>query len=93
MLLAGAMTSICLRIMRYEMETFLWILLMVLIVFYIIGSVVRHVLDSFEAERKKAEKEAAEKEAAEKEVSDEGEVIMKEETPDTAGKVTEGVHT
>ncbi len=88
MLLAGAMTSICLRIMRYEMETFLWILLMVLIVFYIIGGVIRHVMDSFEAERKKAEEEQAEKE-----VSDEGEVIRKEEASDAAGKDTEGVQT
>lgn len=71
MLLAGAVTSISTKIMDYELETALWILLAVLIVFYIVGCVIKRVMDSFEAERLKAER-------AEEEVSDEGEVIEKE---------------
>ncbi|MCI8947489.1 MAG: hypothetical protein HFI91_10610 [Lachnospiraceae bacterium] len=71
MLLAGAVTSISTKIMHYELETALWILLAVLIVFYIAGCVIKRVMDSFEAERIKAE-------STEEDVSDEGEVIEKD---------------
>jgi len=74
MLLAGAVTSICARLMRYELETTLWILLLVLIVFYIVGCFIKKTIESFERaaaareaeERAKAEAEAAEAEAAAK---------------------------
>lgn len=69
MLLAGAVASICARLMHYELETTLWILLLVLIVFYIAGCFIKRMMDSFEAaaaaaakelERQKEEAEAAE---------------------------------
>lgn len=69
MLLAGAVTSICARLMHYELETTLWILLLVLLVFYIAGCFIKRMMDSFEAaavaaakelERQKKEAEAAE---------------------------------
>ena len=71
MLLAGAVTSISTKIMHYELETALWILLAVLIVFYIAGCVIKRVMYSFEAERIKAE-------STDEDVSDEGEVIEKD---------------
>ncbi len=67
MLLAGAVTSISTKLMRYELETALWILLGVLIVFYIAGCLIKHTLDSFVT----AQEEGGN-------VSDEGEVIEKE---------------
>lgn len=82
MLSAGAIVSICTKVMHYELETALWILLAVLIVFYIIGCVIKRTLDVFEAERLKAEKE-------QEEVSDEGEVIEKETAEDTRETGTE----
>ena len=67
MLLAGAVTSISTKLMRYELETALWILLGVLIVFYIAGCLIKRTLDSFVT----AQEEIGN-------VSDEGEVIEKE---------------
>ncbi len=67
MLLAGAVTSISTKLMRYELETALWILLGVLIVFYIAGCLIKRTLDSFVT----AQEESGN-------VSDEGEVIEKE---------------
>lgn len=72
MLLAGAAASITMRLMHYELEASLWILLLVLIAFYIVGCFVKRTLDRFEAQQQKAEEEAK------KGVSDEGEVIEKE---------------
>jgi len=70
MLLAGAAASISTRLMHDDLETSLWILLSVLIVFYIIGCVLRRVLESFEAQIEKKEKDekesAADGEAEEK---------------------------
>lgn len=43
MLLAGAVASIIMYIREFEFERMLWVLLIVLIVFYIIGDVVRYI--------------------------------------------------
>lgn len=50
MLVAGAVTSILTKLMHYELETALWILLAVLVVFYIIGCFFKRTIDRFEAE-------------------------------------------
>ncbi len=76
MLLAGAVASITTKLMHYELETALWILLFVLIVFYIVGCVLKRTIDSFEAANIKLEEE-------QEEVSEEGEVIEKEASEDT----------
>ena len=77
MLLAGAVTSISTRLMRYELEASLWILLIVLIVFYIAGCALARTIDSFEAQARRADDENGE-------ISDEGEVIEKEASDDAA---------
>ena len=68
MLLAGAITSITMRILHYEMQNMLIILLCVLIGFYIAGSVIKYMLDQFERQIEEAsmeEGEVIEKELAE----------------------------
>lgn len=67
MLVAGAITSILTYYHNYEIKSMLTILLVVLLVFYIIGLLIKKVLDSFEAENQKR-------------AMDEGEVIEKEAT-------------
>lgn len=79
MLLAGAVASITTKLMNYELESSLWILLFVLIVFYIVGCVLKRTIDSFESENAKL---AEENES----VADEGEVIEKEAAMDAAGE-------
>ena len=73
MLLAGAAVSISTKLMGYELETALWILLGTLVVFYIMGCLMKRTIDSFEKELEAA---AAEQENAA--VSEEGEVIEKD---------------
>lgn len=65
MLFAGAIVSIALRILQYELKDMLIILLCVLIGFYIAGSVLKWMLDQFEEQIEKAR-------------MDEGEVIEKD---------------
>ena len=68
MLLAGAITSITMRILHYEMKTMLIILLCVLLGFYMAGSVIKYMLDKFEKQILDAsmeEGEVIEKELAE----------------------------
>lgn len=43
MLFAGALASIIMFIREYDLYTMLWVLLVVLIVFYVIGDVVRYL--------------------------------------------------
>lgn len=43
MLFAGALASVIMYIKKYDLYTMLWVLLVVLIVFYIIGDVVRYL--------------------------------------------------
>ncbi len=54
MLLAGAITSIITFVKGYAMVDKLVALFIVLIVFYAIGSFVKWMLDTFEAQNKKA---------------------------------------
>lgn len=74
MLLAGAVTSISTKLMHYELETSLWILLAVLLVSYIAGCVIKRTIDSFEA----AVAESESQQEDDGSVSEEGEVIEKD---------------
>ena len=68
MLSAGAVISITMRILHYEMKTMLIILLCVLVGFYIAGSIIKYMLDKFEKQIEEAsmeEGEVIEKELAE----------------------------
>ena len=68
MLTAGAITSITMRILHYEMKTMLIILLCVLLGFYMAGSVIEFMLNKFEKQILDAsmeEGEVIEKELAE----------------------------
>lgn len=80
MLIAGAVTSIAMYIMHYPLKSMLPILLSVLIVFYIIGLLIKKVLDSFtpppseaEEEGGKMEEDAGEQEAADASAEQNGE--------------------
>lgn len=64
MLLAGAVVSIAMRLMRYDTRTMLIVLLCVLLVFYIIGCLIKYMMDRFE--RQIEEKKAQEGEVIEK---------------------------
>lgn len=46
MLFAGALASIIMYIKKYDFYTMLWVLLIVLVVFYIIGDIVRYLYAS-----------------------------------------------
>lgn len=46
MLLAGAIASIIMYIREYDFEKMLWVLLIVLLVFYVIGDIVRYLYAS-----------------------------------------------
>ncbi len=61
-LLAGACTSIITYLVHYEVKKALWILLIVLILFYIIGTIVQKVIYKFEQQIEKEEIERAERE-------------------------------
>lgn len=75
MLLAGAVTSITMRVLHYDMKSTLIILLCVLLGFYIAGCLAKHMLDQFESQIEQAG-------------MDEGEVIEKELTGESmSGKV------
>lgn len=68
MLSAGAAASITMRILRYETQTMLIILLCVLVGFYIAGCMIKGMLDRFEKQIEEAgmeEGEVIEKELAE----------------------------
>ena len=69
MLLAGAVVSIAMRLFRYETRTMLIVLLIVLIVFYLVGEVIKYMLDQFEKQIE--ENKAREGEVIEKELSGE----------------------
>lgn len=65
MLLAGAVVSITMRILHYELQTMLIVLLCVLLGFYFVGRILQIMLDRFELQIQEAHLE-------------EGEVIEKE---------------
>ncbi|MCM1121455.1 MAG: hypothetical protein NC416_02610 [Eubacterium sp.] len=69
MLLAGAVTSITMRMLHYDTRTMLIILLGVLIGFYIAGCVIKGMLDRFEKQIEEADME--EGEVIEKELAEE----------------------
>lgn len=69
MLLAGAITSITMRMLHYDMKTMLIILLGVLLGFYIAGCVIKGMLDRFEKQIEEADME--EGEVIEKELAEE----------------------
>ncbi len=84
MLLAGAITSITMRILHYDTKTMLIILLCVLLGFYIAGCVIKGMLDRFEKQIEEADME--EGEVIEKELAEEdkptrrnSEAIVKDE--------------
>lgn len=74
MLFAGSIASIVMYLNHYEIKSMLWILVAVLIIFYIVGVLIKMILDSFYRELEKVNA-----------VADEGEVIEK----DMAEDVTE----
>ncbi len=66
MLTAGAVTCIITYIMDYSMVTKLVSLFLVLVLFYVLGSILKWTLDSFDRQNEeKMEKEKAEAEGAE----------------------------
>lgn len=65
MLLAGAVVSITMRMLHYELQTMLIVLLCVLLGFYFVGRILQIMLDRFEQQIQEAHME-------------EGEVIEKE---------------
>lgn len=69
MLFAGAVTSIAMRVLHYETQTMLIILLCVLVGFYIAGSVIKNMLDRFEEQIEEANREKGE--VIEKELAEE----------------------
>lgn len=70
MLLAGAATSITMRIQQYDTETMLIVLLCVLFGFYIAGCFLKGMVDKFERQVEEAGME--EGEVIEKELAEEG---------------------
>jgi predicted membrane protein len=84
MLLAGSIASILTAVMRYDLKSFLFIVLITLVIFYILGLLLKYVLDVIEAQNVKDsldEGEVFEKEAAEKEkeISNESQTEVKQE--------------
>lgn len=69
MLLAGAIISITMRMLHYDMKTMLIILLGVLLGFYIAGCIIKGMLDRFEKQIEEADME--EGEVIEKELAEE----------------------
>ena len=72
MLTAGAVTSITMRLLHYEMKTMLIVLLCVLLGFYMSGCVLKYMLDRFEHQIEEAameEGEVIEKELREEETA------------------------
>lgn len=65
MLMAGAVVSITMRILHYDLQTMLVVLLVVLLVFYVAGEILKYMLDRFEKEIEEAN--MAEGEVIEKE--------------------------
>lgn len=77
MLGAAAITSILTFVMHYTILQKLIALLVVLLVFFVLGSTLRWVLDTFEAQNEKA-------------ALDEGEVIEKENESEEKGEAAKG---
>lgn len=82
MLVAGAICSIICFVQGYDAYTMLWALFIVLLVFFVLGSVIKRVMDKFAFEIEERMKE--EGEVIEKESSDEN----GESTSDTEAKTS-----
>lgn len=80
MLVAGAVTSIMTYILQYDSTASLWLLLCVLVVFYILGLILRGILIMFETQ--------IEAEEAAKALEEEGKIVEKED-PDGADVLPE----
>ena len=74
MLSAGAISSIAMFAMGYELQRMLLILLVVLLLFYVLGAFLSYMIGRFEAqnEAERAAQLAEEGEVIEKEAEDEG---------------------
>lgn len=77
MLFAGAVSSIIMLVLHYETQSMLMILIGVLLVFYIIGSLFKWMLDVFDRQNEVTEAEGEETE-------------MTAETEETASDIEEG---
>ena len=73
MLLAGAIASITMYVMQYELRKMLGLLLLILVLFYIVGFAITVVIERFEAanEAERLAREAEEGEVIEKEADEE----------------------
>ena len=78
MLLAGSISSLIMYFMNYNVRDMLIILLAVLVVFYLIGLLVKLMMDSFD--RANTAKLLKEGEVIEKEVQSEEEIETEEKT-------------
>ena len=78
MLIAGSITSIIAYIFHYPLKTMLWVLLVVLLLFYFVGCMIKNLLDAFEKENEARRREEEEK------LLEEGAVVEKEAEPDEA---------
>lgn len=88
MLVAGAITCVITFIQKYSVLEKLVSLLVVLVVFYLLGSLLRWTLDYFDGQndrRRKEEEEAAQKEAESTEGESEAEKTAGTETAGEAG--------
>lgn len=65
MLTAGAVTYVITFIRKYPLQEQLFILLLVLVIFYFLGSVLKGTLDYFDKQNEELEKEAAEEQGEE----------------------------
>ncbi|MBD5540482.1 MAG: hypothetical protein HDR00_04705 [Lachnospiraceae bacterium] len=84
MLVAGAVASIIAYIRDYELTRMLWTLLAALIVFYLLGTVLKKVLDLFDDQIKKADEEKRnEGSVIEKEVEEEPDIEDAENSEDS----------
>lgn len=66
-LIAGLIVVILMYIRHYELITLLWVLLLVLVVFYIIGLLIKKMLDTFGMQIEQAEKEREQEKEKEEE--------------------------
>jgi hypothetical protein len=82
MLSAGAVASIAMFIMQYELRRMLGILLLILMLFYVLGAVFSYVLTRFEEQNEavRLAKEAEEGEVVEKDMAEEGDDTDEDDT-------------
>lgn len=84
MLLAGAIVSITMYMLHYEVKTMLIVLVCVLVAFYMLGDTLRWMLNRFEAQNEEARME--EGEVIEKELDEEDQDTVTENRRETDGE-------